>query len=324
MRIASYNIRKGGSPRREAIAEVLSALDADVTVLQEATDPEVVGWLARKVANPFWTSRPDHSVALLARREPDAVRWHVMGLNRTFIEAQLPGDIRLFAVHLSSGLSRRGERRRLSELAEVLRVTGDEAARRRTMIVGDFNSIAPGDSLKLASLPRWIRMLLRLDGGIQTEVIAGVRAAGFMDAYRQFEAHDGATLPSVAPVVRLDYVMVGEDLARAVTSCSIAALSSSLLATASDHLPLVTVVDTGVHQAATEPDRRQPADKRQARPREGGKAGPGRCRRLYRGCVSTADVGHDIELPSAPRSPAAIGFIADLSHRGEPTRPLSR
>ena len=69
----------------------------------------------------------------------------------------------------------------------------------------------------------------------------------------RFEAHDGATLPSVAPVVRLDYVMVGEDLARAVTSCSIAALSSSLLATASDHLPLVTVVDTGVHQAATDP-----------------------------------------------------------------------
>ena len=54
-------------------------------------------------------------------------------------------------------------------------------------------------------------------------MIAGVRAAGFIDAYRRFEPHDGATLPSVAPVVRLDYVMVGEDLARVVTSCSIGA-----------------------------------------------------------------------------------------------------
>ena len=138
-----------------------------MTVLQEATDAEVVGWVARKVGNPFWTSPPDDSVALLARREPEEVTWHVMGLHRTFIEARLPGEVRLFAVHLSSGLSRRGERRRLSELAEVLRVVGDEAARRRTMIVGDFNSIAPGDSLKLASLPRLIRMLLRLDGGVR-------------------------------------------------------------------------------------------------------------------------------------------------------------
>ena len=113
VRIASYNIRKGGSRRREAIAEVLSALDADVTVLQEATDPEVVGCLPERSANRSGRAGPDHSVALLARRRARRVRWHVMGLNRTFIEAKLPVDIRLFAVHLSSGLSRRGERRRL-------------------------------------------------------------------------------------------------------------------------------------------------------------------------------------------------------------------
>ncbi len=246
MRIASYNIRKGGSRRRSAIADVLIALDAEVTVLQEATDPEVVAWLAAKVGYPFWTSRPDHSVALLAREKPAEVRWHEMGPNRTFIEASLPGDVRLFGLHLSSGLSRRGERRRLRELAAVLEVAGDDADRGRTMIVGDFNSIAPGDSLKVASLPGWIRMLLRLDGGIQTEVIASVRAAGFVDAYRRFQPHDGATLPSVAPVVRLDYAMVGERVQPAVASCSIGGASRSLMAIASDHLPLLTVLDTGI------------------------------------------------------------------------------
>ena len=46
LRIATYNIRKGGSRRRAAIAEVLNELDADVTVLQEATDRGVVDWLA--------------------------------------------------------------------------------------------------------------------------------------------------------------------------------------------------------------------------------------------------------------------------------------
>ena len=57
----------------------------------------------------------------------------------------------------------------------------------------------------------------------------------------------------MAPVVRLDYFMVGEDVAPAVRSCSIATLSSSLMTTASDHLPLVTVLDTGDPEAATDP-----------------------------------------------------------------------
>jgi endonuclease/exonuclease/phosphatase family metal-dependent hydrolase len=243
MRIASYNIRKGGSRGRAAIADVITALDPDVTILQEATDPEVVAWLARKVGNPFWVSRPGASVALLGRREPDDVQWHAIGPNRSCLEIAMTDAVRVFGIHMSSGLSRWGERRRLRELGVILELIGDEAARRRTMIVGDFNSIAPGDSLAVATLPTWIRMLLRLDGGIQTEVMASVRAAGFVDAYRRFQPKDGATLPSAAPVVRLDYAMVGADLMETVKSCSIGGVSDALLRSASDHLPMLTVLD---------------------------------------------------------------------------------
>lgn len=257
MQIASYNIRKGGSRGRAAIAEVLTALDPDLTVLQEATDPEVVAWLARKTGNPFWTSRVGHSVALLARREPDQLRWHAIGPNRTCIEIEPADGFRLFGIHLSSGLSRRGERRRLLELGVILELAGPADDRRRTMIVGDFNSIAPGDTLAVAMLPRWIRMLLRLDGGIQTEVMGSIRAAGFVDAYRRFEPTDGATLPAAAPVVRLDYAMMGADLAGAVTSCSTGGASPSLLAMASDHLPLLTVLglETGARPGLEREER---------------------------------------------------------------------
>ena len=47
LRIASYNIRKGGRGRQARIADVLQALDADVTVLQEATDARVVAGIAQ-------------------------------------------------------------------------------------------------------------------------------------------------------------------------------------------------------------------------------------------------------------------------------------
>jgi len=240
VRIASYNIRKGGARGRAAIADVLTALEADFTVLQEATDPKVVEWVAQKVGYPFWTSRFGHSVALMGRREPDQLRWHALAPNRSCLEVEVP-NVRLLGIHLSSGLSRRGERRRLRELGIVLELAGGPEERRRTMIVGDFNSIAPGDSLAVATLPRWIRVLLRLDGGIQTEVMASVRAAGFVDAYRRFEPTDGATLPAAAPVVRLDYAMIGADLMGAVTSCSIGGANPALLTLASDHLPLLTV-----------------------------------------------------------------------------------
>jgi endonuclease/exonuclease/phosphatase family metal-dependent hydrolase len=247
VRIASYNIRKGGSRRRHAIAEVLTALDADVAVLQEATNPEVVTWLAAAAGYGFQASRPGHSVALLGRREPADVRWHVIGPGRTFIEVALPHAVRLFGIHLSAGLSRRGERRRQREIEAILRVAGEERRRRRTMIVGDFNAIAPGDAPAVAALPRWIRVMLSLDGGIRTEVMTGVIEAGFSDAYRRLNARDGATLPSVAPVIRLDYAMVGCDIEDAVVACSVGdgagAGTATTLALASDHLPLLTVLE---------------------------------------------------------------------------------
>jgi endonuclease/exonuclease/phosphatase family metal-dependent hydrolase len=247
LRIATYNIRKGGSRRRSAIAEVLKALDADVIVLQEATDRGVVDWLADATDSEVKIAERGRSVAVLARpsAQPCAGRWHRLPTGRSFAEVDLPGrGIRLFGVHLSAGLSGRGERRRAIEVERLLSVAADPPGPARTLIIGDLNAISPSDALSVATLPSWIRLLLRIDGGISTRVIGRVLTDGFVDAYRLLHpTESGATLPAVAPTVRLDYVMLGPSLVPAVASCRIGDASLPMMLAASDHLPLLTVLE---------------------------------------------------------------------------------
>jgi endonuclease/exonuclease/phosphatase family metal-dependent hydrolase len=247
LRIATYNIRKGGSRRRSAIAEVLKALDADVIVLQEATDRGVVDWLADATDSEVKIAERGRSVAVLARpsTQPCAGRWHRLPTGRSFAEVDLPGwGIRLFGVHLSAGLSGRGERRRAIEVERLLSVAADPPGPARTLIIGDLNAISPSDALSVATLPSWIRLLLRIDGGISNRVIGRFITDGFVDAYRLLHpTESGATLPAVAPTVRLDYVMLGPSLVPAVASCRIGDASLPMMLAASDHLPLLTVLE---------------------------------------------------------------------------------
>jgi len=118
-----------------------------------------------------------------------------------------------------------------------------EGADGRTVLMGDFNSIAPGDEPLVARMPFWLRMLLRFDGGIRTDVLRRLETAGWVDAYRRLHPDKpGFTLPPGAPSVRLDYLLAPETLIPKVTSCD-PADGIALVERASDHLPLVSTVD---------------------------------------------------------------------------------
>ena len=244
VRIVTYNIRKGGRRRRRSIAEVLVAIDADVVVLQEATDPTVARFVADALGSRVIINAPGRSVAVVSRLAAEG-RWHRMARARSFAEVDLPGlGVRVLAVHLSAGLSARGERRRLREVDRLLAVAGAAPGPERTLIAGDLNAIAPGDVPDVAALPRWIRLLLRVDGGIGTVVIERMLAEGFGDAYRACHPRvSGSTMPAVAPTVRLDYLLLGPGLQRAVTACDLAAVDPDLLVRASDHVPVVLELD---------------------------------------------------------------------------------
>ena len=89
LRIATYNIRKAGRGRQRAIADVLVALDADITVLQEATDPRVVAWLAEVTGCAIAIGGAGRSIAVLSRVPRPEGRWHAYRMGHAFGELDL-------------------------------------------------------------------------------------------------------------------------------------------------------------------------------------------------------------------------------------------
>ena len=111
------------------------------------------------------------------------------------------------------------------------------------VLLGDFNAVAPGDAPFVRRMPLWIRALLRFDGGIRTEAMTAVAGAGFKDAFRAANPSlAGLTLPSGAPVIRLDYVMLDEPLAGRLVACRTGE-PGPVAAAASDHLPVIVELD---------------------------------------------------------------------------------
>jgi endonuclease/exonuclease/phosphatase family metal-dependent hydrolase len=240
LRLASYNIRFGGHRREARLAEVIGSLDADVTVLQEATHHAVVDEIARRAGYDHVVRRPGWSVAAMSRLPFAAVAWHRVRVGRGFLDLDLgPKRPRIVGVHLRAGLSRRGERLRQLEAADLLTVVGAPTDR-PTILIGDFNAVAPGDGPTIRRMPLWIRLLLRFDGGIRHETMGALLEAGYVDTFRRLHpTDDGFTMPSVDPSCRLDYGLIGERFVDRVVECRPASVPPTLAATASDHLPLV-------------------------------------------------------------------------------------
>jgi endonuclease/exonuclease/phosphatase family metal-dependent hydrolase len=301
LRLVSYNIRFGGRGREGLIGDVLAGLAPDLVVLEEATDPRVVETIGRRLGMREAFAQPNRSVAALSAVPVASPSWRTYRRGRAVLELPLPAHgLRVLGVHLSAGMSWRGERVRISEAGHLLEgiegaappglgantpgpalaaaaisdaasrgdaradgspagarpiETGPREAPARTeagdlarppsgmLILGDFNSVAPGDAPVIARMPWWVRLLLRFDGGIHTRVIQMFLDAGFVDAYRRLHPHDlGFTLPTVNPSVRLDYAMAAPDVVSRLVACGPVEPDGLLspLVRASDHLPLLT------------------------------------------------------------------------------------
>ena len=119
----------------------------------------VVRYVAEAAGAEVVIHAPGRSVALLSRIPTREARWHRMARARNFVEVELDEvGIRVLGVHLSAGLSGRGERRRCREIERVLQVAGEPPGAGRSVIAGDLNAIAPGDVGAIARLPAWIRL----------------------------------------------------------------------------------------------------------------------------------------------------------------------
>jgi endonuclease/exonuclease/phosphatase family metal-dependent hydrolase len=242
LKLLSYNIRFGGLGREKALADTIRAAAPDLVVFQEAIHPDVIEHLAKATGLPFWAARKDHSIGYISRNEIAYHEWHYpAGAKHSFLEiVPAGGKSRVFGLHLSARFSKWDERKRGREIRSLL-----QGIKRHQegfhVLVGDFNTLAPGEVLEIKRMPAWIRALIWISGReLQRETIQVMLDSGYSDGYRTLHSEEkGYTFPAWNPHVRLDYVFVPKAFTDRLLKCEVIAEPKDRLRSASDHCPLV-------------------------------------------------------------------------------------
>ncbi len=222
LRVLSYNLFEGGRCR-EALREVVQAVAPDVVVAQESPPyPFVWRRRCRELADDWGmhlvvAGRPSGSVMLATRPGIEATLFHAEVLGRPpcrtwrgIVSAQLRVEGRLMGL-VGCHLSPDHPRLRSRETAKVLQVAATLPG--PVVLAGDLNERPDG--------PDWDT----------------VRRAGFVDH------GSGAwlTFPADRPVKRIDAVLVRGD--PHVLHHGDPGVCPALLAAASDHRPVLAVLD---------------------------------------------------------------------------------
>lgn len=239
-RLLTYNILKGGVGRAASIAKVINSVVPDLVLVQEATDPATLARIAELTQMAEWRTDQRQSLGFLSRTPVMHSQWlSPRGSRHAFLEVVPHGDrIRVFGVHLSAVLAAWTERMREMELRSLLTAV-DQHKSRFHVLTGDFNTVAPGEEFKVGKLPMRLRPLMWITGNrVRWRTIQTVIDAGYTDAFRTLHPTDpGMTLPTVAPLLRLDYVFVPNAQAGRVKACDVVRTAEAV--GASDHFPVV-------------------------------------------------------------------------------------
>ncbi len=238
--LLSYNIRYGGVGREQPLEAVIAAYAPDIVVLQEATHPSVVEQLARALQMPSWGSKRGRSLGYLSRVPLSRVEWRKPRWSKhAFLELVLKeAPLAIFGVHLSAVHSNWTERRRLVEAGALL-TDIRHGERGFHVVLGDFNTLAPGEQLDLAKLPPRLRTITYLTGRrIRWQTVNLMLEADYVDGYR-LRCPDGRgyTFPTWDPHLRLDYAFVPQQYADQLTGCEVADHDQG--PAASDHFGLL-------------------------------------------------------------------------------------
>ncbi len=250
-RILTYNIRRGGKGREEALGRVVRACEPDLVILQEATDPKVVESLGELTGMQQHASQSGQSLGFLSRQPVKRFGWHKPRISRhAFLEVELAErPARVFGVHLSAVHAAWTERRRTEELRALLRAIRQHQHGFH-VLTGDFNTLAPGELLDFTKLPGRLRALVWMSGGrVRWRTIQIVLDAGYVDAFRTLHPDTaGLTFPTWDPHVRLDFLFLPNRYTSMLKSCEVMDVPGAR--DASDHLPVLAVLEIPDHGGA--------------------------------------------------------------------------
>jgi exodeoxyribonuclease-3 len=187
-----------------------------------------------------WGSQRGKSLGFLSRRPLVHVAWHRPRISRHAFLEIVPEAVpwRIFGVHLSAVHAAWTERRRVLELRALLHSIAEHQHGAHAL-VGDFNTVAPGDMLDIRKLPARLRALVWLSGGrVRWRTIQTVLDAGYRDAFRHLHPDlVGNTFPTWDPHVRLDYLFLPERWLESVSNCDV--FNGDTVRQGSDHFPLI-------------------------------------------------------------------------------------
>jgi endonuclease/exonuclease/phosphatase family metal-dependent hydrolase len=185
-RIVSYNIlaggyslRKNGERRSPQLTQIIRSAQPDIVGVVEATHPqmkqrplvieEIAEALDMQLIKGGQVERSNGFASALLTRLPVVYsRIHARPgvLERPLLEVCVEESngqqLTVFVVHLSAAFSQgwAGDHLRQREAREILRITAPLLKEGRPhLLMGDFNSLAPGDSFKASALLRYIVQL---------------------------------------------------------------------------------------------------------------------------------------------------------------------
>ena len=217
--------------------------DADLVVLQEAVRQESVARIAEAAGRAHYMSAAGRSLAFISRAPVAHYEWHKPRRSRHAFLEILPveGGCRLFGVHLSAVHSAWTEQRRMFELRALL----SSIARQQHgdhMLIGDFNTLAPGEVLDASLLPTRLRMFVWLSGGrIRWRTVRRILDSGYVDGFRSSNPGvPGFTFPVWNPHLRLDYAFVPSRYEPRLRRCEV--VTSDAAKEASDHFPILVEI----------------------------------------------------------------------------------
>lgn len=245
IKLLSYNIRFGGRQREAHLTEVIRQVDPDLVVFQEAIDPRVIGQLAKATGLTRWAAQPAHSIGYISRLDIAHHEWHYsVGAKHSFLEIIPAGtETRIFGLHLSAIFSKWSETQRTREIRALLKGIATYQMGMH-VLVGDFNTLAPGETLDTRRMPAWIRTLVWLSGrDIQRATIQIMLDANYSDGFRRLHPDDkGYTFPTWDPHLRLDYVFVPKAFTERLQRCEVIT-QPPVVHQASDHFPILAHID---------------------------------------------------------------------------------
>ncbi|MHC4606155.1 MAG: endonuclease/exonuclease/phosphatase family protein [Planctomycetota bacterium] len=264
MKVLTYNIWDGGvneigGDRQKKILSVLGDARPDIVALQEASgfdreERDTLAAWAKKLGMEGRLARAPtgYHVAVLARppmKFLSAEAIHPALFTNACLSARLEspaGEVIVFAVHLNPF----DPDARLTEARHVAR---SAYAEHPVLLMGDFNSFSPRDTVDASVRKLSRRVLARFiaaqepavgeDPPFDTRAIGILEWAGFVDVFRRLHpAEPGCTLPTRCPrpresaQMRLDYIFATEALVERAEKCEVIRTPASDFG--SDHCPL--------------------------------------------------------------------------------------